>query len=262
LFPPPTIQSGSDYKGFINAKRVRIEDDKKECSAQLHENNSMQKLFDEMATYYFDEMVEVNADNKALISFNEAAVNKRTQPNRLLLDSEVVHYPMHDFPQPEKCIPSSYMVLTPKNSGEAQYYDDDLGRKRIVKNTAGPSYFFLRSSHYYTVNIETHINDLSAVRNMYPAKGAMGVFVDCGTDWEFHLRSGKSSILNIYEYGRFWLENKLTVFFVAAYLPENHHQGPIEHSFGPRTNDIAGAIFLPFARLNEGIFRHNVSSFA
>jgi hypothetical protein len=202
----------------------------------------MQKNFDEMSTYFFEEMIEVNADNKALISFNETAVDRRIQPNRLCTDE--LHLPMHDYPQPEHCIPSGYMVRTPKKFGdEIQYYEDDLDRNRIVANSSGPSYYFLRSSHFYVSNIQTHINDLLEIRSLYPKKGAMGLYVDCGSDWEFHQRAGKSSLVNIYEYGRFWLASKLSVFFVASYIPENHHQGPIEHSFAPRTNDIAGVTF-------------------
>lgn len=242
LFPPPNPHSGPEYKAIINAKRTRIDNDRKVYSSETHENNAMQKNFDEMSTYFAEELIEVNADNKALISFNESAIDRRTQPNRLFSDGNAPKYDMHDFPQPEKCIPSAYMVRTPR-TGDIEYYEDDLGRKRIAKNTSGPTYFFLRSSHFYESNIQCHINDLLELTKLYPLKGAMGLYVDNGTDWAFHLRSGKCSLVNIYEYGRFWLESRLSVFFVAAFVPENHHQGPIEHFFGPRTNEIAGAMF-------------------
>jgi hypothetical protein len=183
--------------------------------------------------------LHINADNKALISFNKAAIDRRTQPNRLF--SEQHHIEMHDYPQPEKVIPSAYLVRTPP--AELGCYMDDLNRKRIVTSRAGPVYTYLRSSHYNVANIEVHLNDLYSLHNLYPKKGAIALFVDDGSDWEFNLRSGKCSIVNIYEYGCFWLKSRVNVFFVAAYLPENHHQGPIGRSFASLTNALAGTNF-------------------
>ncbi len=65
-----------------------------------------------------------------------------------------------------------------------------------------------------------------------------------GSDWFWHSKN-KSSLVNFFEYGRLWKDRALNVLLVISYVPENHHQNAVEHSWGPRTNDLAGIHFKP-----------------
>jgi hypothetical protein len=241
IFTPPSAHSGSDYKSIVHARRPFASNDLKNDHPEMHESNAMIKNLMEMCVYF--RILTVNADNKALVKFNNTAVSRHIQPNTLLLDGQEIHYPMHDFPGQDKILPSAYLVLMwQESTWQLKYYEDKHNRKRIVLPVSGPEFIFNRPTRYFTANIETHVNDLLYLLDHYYATdGALALFADQGTDWEFSQRGGKSSLLNIFYYGLLWMKSRLSVLMVIEYIPENHHQGPVEHSFGSLTKQIAGA---------------------
>lgn len=127
---------------------------------------------------------------------------------------------------------------------------DSQKRPHVEIPNQGPVFIFNRSNNFYTSNIECHLNDISSImKNNFPSSGALGLTVDKGGDWAWHVSgssgSGKSSVLNIFEFGKLWMDLKLNILLAISYIPENHHQNRIEHAWGPRTNDLAGVHFKP-----------------
>ncbi|CAF3982317.1 unnamed protein product [Rotaria sordida] len=86
---------------------------------------------------------------------------------------------------------------------------------------------------------EIHINNLQQIateNNWFLHRSVLTIISDNGPDWK------TDCIANIYNFGRFWEENKLDALIWVSYAPGNSRYNPIERMFSHLTDLIANVI--------------------
>lgn len=272
LFESPTSNRNQSnrYKGVIHASCQRIENSGSKTNdkpfSPEHASNARIKLNMELFFSHYDESRVLSCDNKATISLAKEAVDRRIQPNKFYLSGEAPVYDTHNFEKAESrgesMIPSGYMVMMYKNPslvdddvlphGNYETYVDIENRKRVNVPKTGDLYIYNRSNHYYTANIETHVNDLSQIFSKFDSSiRNIAIICDKNIEWDW-----VRSFANLLQFGRLWKDSKLSLLAVLNYLPSIHHKNPIEHHWSKETNELAGKFLLSFFMCNF-IFSHH-----
>ncbi|CAF3281461.1 unnamed protein product [Rotaria sp. Silwood2] len=86
---------------------------------------------------------------------------------------------------------------------------------------------------------EIHINNLQQIateNSWFLHRSVLTIISDNGPDWK------TDSMANIYNFGRFWEENKLDALIWVSYAPGNSRYNPIERMFSHLTDLIANVI--------------------
>lgn len=88
------------YRGVIQAKVQRIENNKHVMSAKSHYCFSSVKLVQELFVCYFEQGVLIDVDNMNKVKMNgTTAVSRYHQPNAYFHSGDVPQHEDHDFPK-------------------------------------------------------------------------------------------------------------------------------------------------------------------
>lgn len=196
LMPPPHqhTERSKTYKGYINAKSAYVRNDDYHHNQLEHFNNAFHRVQMEMCFAFPSEVWTIPSDNKQTISLSRTAVDRHLQSKHFFNIDMMPRNPTHDFPRDaasagETIMPAGYLVLEHgDNHPPVVHFTDQNNRDRIEVPTAGRLFVYNRSSHFYTANITTHLNDLKTILESIGLKGVLSLPVDGGPDWNWFKR--------------------------------------------------------------------------
>lgn len=175
--------------------------------------------------------------------------------------------PDHTFPATEGCklVPAGYMPLrlkprtrqsrslsprkrvdfrnlqrrhssSPQRRLCAHSYFDTSKRERVKWPRTGEVHIALLAARFSKTTSSTHAKNVRDFLKdeMLPCGRRVAIFLtDGGPDW-----SGKS-LLNIYNFGKLWMDLKLDALILIRYAPRHSKYNPIERRWAPLTKKLS-----------------------
>ncbi|CAF1381124.1 unnamed protein product, partial [Didymodactylos carnosus] len=123
-----------------------------------------------------------------------------------------------------------------KLNGEIKQVADKRNLKHVQWSKSGKIFLRPFGSTSEKATSQVHINNLQQIaieNNWFLHRSVLTIISDNGTDWK------TECMANIYNFGRFWEENKPDVLIWVSYAPGNSRYNPIERIFSHLTDLIA-----------------------
>lgn len=253
------------YKGLINARPYRIENDRHVVNENSHLCFATVNCYEELFVMFSEEGQLFDCDNMNKTKMNgTTAVSRYHQPLSYFLSNDIPNIDDHDFPvganysatisgylriQQDALAAKYSLGLSLGNGNDAidsqrviKYfglknvdgiYYDKFDRLHIEIPRTGQLHLVCRANLFHVASVETHLNDfISIFGGELPP--ALGIRADRGPDW------GPQNLLNVIFFGRLFLDfnmDVLSLFYLAA---NNSAFGKIERIWSTVSKWLAG----------------------